>query len=115
MPSAKPPLQACPASLTTLEASDDRPQLLSCRDGRVFFDQLAGPPLIHAFLGRPLVSIRDLQRPPVCESGAMQAEGLSGDELSSLLTDGPLQDGDDLLVPVNNCWPMGSGWSSYVA
>jgi hypothetical protein len=115
VPSLKPPLQACPASLATLEASDDRPQHVSCRDGKVFFDQLAAPASLRAFLGRPLVSVADLMNPPVCESGALSAAGLTANELEDLLQDGPLEASDAFLVPLNNTWPMGFGWSSYVA
>jgi hypothetical protein len=111
----KPPHQACPASLATLEASDDRPLWMSTRDGRVFFDQLALPPSLRSYLGRPLVAITDLKSPPPCESGAQPAEGLSDTELLELLVDGPLSSATSSLVPLNNAFPMGFGWSSYVA
>lgn len=115
LPSPKPPLQATPASLSTLEASDDRPLWASCRDGKVFFDQLRVPLALRPYFGRPAVSIAELLRPPPCESGAAQAEGMTRSEISDLVLDGPPVDEDTYLIPVNNAWPMGFGWSSYVA
>jgi hypothetical protein len=115
VPSLKPPLQATPASLTTLEASDDRPVWASCRDGRVFFDQLRVPDSLRPFLGRPMVAVADLQHPPSCESGAIADEGLTDEELSRFVVDGPLNAGDTHVTPVSNTWPMGFGFSSYVA
>ena len=58
VPFLKPPRQACPASLGTLEASEDRPQWISCRDGKVFFDQLSVPVSLRAFLGRLWLLLR---------------------------------------------------------
>ena len=115
LPSAKPPLQASPASLATLEATEDRPVWLSCRDGRCFFDQLRAPDLLRPFLGRPRVSLKDLQCPPPCESGANAAPGLSEIELATFLLDGPCDPDDAWVIPVQNTWPMGFGWSSYIA
>mmetsp|Transcript_31927 Transcript_31927/g.101443 ORF Transcript_31927/g.101443 Transcript_31927/m.101443 type:complete len:854 (-) Transcript_31927:1008-3569(-) len=115
LPSKKPPLQASPAALATLEASRDRPQWLSCRDGKVFFDQLAAPASLRPMFGRPNVCVAELLRPPPCESGASVAEGLTAEEVGGLLLDGPLGDDDVLLTPVSNTWPMGFGWSSFVA
>ena len=114
-PPAKPPLQATPASLATLEASDDRPLWLSCRDGKVFFDQLMVPKELRAYFGRPSMPITDLLKPPPCESGSDAQLGLSLEELDSFILDGPLTSFAGVLVPVSNTWPMGFGWSSFVA
>ena len=113
--SAKPEHQACPASLATLDASDDRPVWLSTRDGNVFFDQPAAPVGLRCCLARSLVSIVDLMTPPPCESGAVSADGLSRSELGALIIDGPLVDSCVDVVPITNAFPMGLGWSSYAA
>ena len=62
-----------------------------------------------------MVAIDDLKNPPVCESGAQAAIGLSELELNELLIDGPLNISALDLIPLNNSFPMGFGWSSYVA
>jgi hypothetical protein len=111
----KPPLLASPSSLATLEGSDDRPVRTSCRDGRIFFDQLAVPSDLMSFFGRPLVRVADLLDPPACESGDVGEPGLSAAELENLLVDGPLRLGTTSLVPLAACWPMGFGWSSFLA
>jgi site-specific DNA-cytosine methylase len=113
--SLKPPLQANPAALANLEASDDRPQTLTCRDGKIFFDQLRIPSSLQPFFGRPRIAIEHLRSPPPCESGAVAAEGLSEAELDLMVADGCLDDTDVHVTPVSATWPMGFGWSSYVA
>ena len=115
IPSEQPPLQACPTSLATLEATNDRPLWLSTRDGRSFFDQLAVPSAVRPFLGRPVVSVADLLCPPPCESGSITEKGLTAAKIGEFLEDGLLESGDCELTPVCACWPMGFGWSSYVA
>lgn len=115
LPSQKPPLQVSPAASSLLEASDDRPLWLSCRDGRVFFDQLRTLPELWPYLGRPQVSITELRCPPPCESGAQASVGLSDAELAIYVNDGDVSEQDLFLTPVICTWPMGFGWSSYVA
>ena len=60
----KPPLQASPAALATLECTADRPLYVSGRDGKVFFDQLKVPASIQPYLGRPRVPVELLRTPP---------------------------------------------------
>ena len=115
LPPPKPPLQACPASLTTLEASADRPLWMTTRDGKVFFDQLKVPDGLRRHLGRPVISIADLVDPPPCESGGRVETGMTQSELESWIVDGPLVCGCQDLVPLNNTFPMGFAWSSFVA
>ena len=109
----KPPLQACPAALGTLEATDDDPLLISCRDGRAFFDQLRLPDELRKYFGRAQVKVRDLMEPPQCESGGPAVGAMTRAEIDSFLIDGAFA--GDVLTPVNLCFPMGFGWSSYVA
>ena len=51
---------ATPATLSTLESSDDRPLLHSCRYGEVFFDQLLLPQELRTYAGRPSVTVVEL-------------------------------------------------------
>ena len=95
--------------------SVDRPVYVSTRDGRVFFDQLAVPLELRRCLGRPMVKLSDLLAPPACESGCPAEPGLSMAELAAFMLDGPVAPTSDWLAPVCNTWPMGFGWSSYVA
>ena len=88
---------------------------MSTRDGRAFCDQLAVPPSFRAYLGRLLVAAADLLSPPPCESGALAASGLTTAELDALAIDGPLGVSATHLIPLNNTFPMGFGWSSRVA
>ena len=53
----KPPYQACPAALTTLEASDDRP-FVDEHKGRKSLFRSASPPLVLAWLLRSCLGIR---------------------------------------------------------
>ena len=106
LPPPKPPWQATPAALTELEASLDRPLWLSGRDARVYFDQLAAPPELQPYLGRPSIQVAAL-----CRSG----DGLTPEELSAFLMDGPLAADQSEVIPVGATWPMGFGWSSFVA
>ena len=108
-------LQATPAALANLEASADRPVFMSSRDGKVFFDQLRVPLSLSAYLGRPAIRLCDLLEPPPCESGACAAPGLTEAELASFVLDGPIPSDSIWITPVSNAWPMGFGWSSYVA
>ena len=113
----KPPLQACPASLGTLECSDDDPLVVSCRDGRAFFDQLKVPEQIRSYFGRPQVLVAELLSPPLCESGGVAAAGMTLAEVNSFIIDGSCISAisDVRITPINLCFPMGFGWSSYVA
>jgi len=111
----KPPLQACPCSLATLECSHDVPLRVPCRDGRAFFDQLSLPHALRGYFGRPAVSIDQLLCPPACESGGATVLPMSRDEIDSCLLDSTLDQCTGALVPVSNVYPMGFGWSSYVA
>lgn len=110
-----PPLQACPAALSTLEASADRPVWMSTRDGRAFFDQLRVPDHMQRLFGRRPIAVADLLAPPPCESGAKPADACTLAELSGYVIDGSAVDPAGALVPVGNTWPMGFGWSSYIA
>jgi hypothetical protein len=96
-----PPSQCTPSALANLEASTDRPALMSSRDGKVFFDQLRVPRSFAACLGRPAVLLRDLLNPPACESGAATAPPLTTEELNDMFLDGPIVDDTIWITPVN--------------
>jgi len=99
----KPPLLANPGALAELESSLDRPLWMSARDGEVFFDQLALPPAIVPYMGRPAVRLDEL-RP-----------FFSDEELTAFILDGEIDEGSAEVTPVNLTWAMGSSWSSFVA
>ena len=111
----KPWLQANPASLGSLECTDDDPFLVSCRDGRAFFDQLKAPHQLRPYFGRAQVLVSDLLQPPPCESGGLAADALALAEVGTYLIDGTVSQIGSHLTPVNLCFPMGFGWSSFVA
>ena len=110
-----PPLQCTPSASANLEANTDLLALMSSRDGKVFFDQLSTPRAVAACLGRPTVRLSDLMDPPLCESGAAAETGLTQDELSAMLLDGPLPTDTIWITPVCLTWPMGFGWNSFIA
>ena len=60
-----PPWFSSPSCLANLEASDDRPLLMSARDGACFFDQLKVPEGLQPYLGKPYVTFEEL-----CRSGS---------------------------------------------
>ena len=101
-----PPRLANPAALTDLEASSDRPLWVSGRDAKVFFDQLRAPSDLIPFFGRPAVEMREL-----CDIEG----GLTSDEMEGFVLDPEYQRPDGIVTPVNRVWPMGFGWSSFVA
>ena len=103
----KPPFLANPAALADLEASRDRPLWVSGRDAQVFFDQLQAPAALTPFFGRPGLSMEELRSGPA---------PLTDEELAGYVLDpaAPTEAGA-LLAPVSRVWPMGFGWSSFIA
>jgi hypothetical protein len=99
----KPPLQANPAALTLLEASVDRPLWASGRDAETYFDQLLLPPELRSCMGQPVLTLAELR-----------SVGATDAELNTWMLDGSA-DGDGEATPVSCAWPMGFGWSSYIA
>jgi hypothetical protein len=102
----KPPLQANPAALAELEASAERPLWMSGRDARVFFDQLMAPTELRRWFGRPAVALAELARGELF---------LTLDELDRFVGDHRSLAPSFRLTPVSTAWPMGFGWSSFVA
>ena len=106
----KPPLQASPAALANLECSLDRPLVASGRDAAAFFDQLRLPEHLVPYMGRPSLFLEEL----LDESLGVDF-CLSPAELASFCN---FEVGQNFAVSVTPCsrvWPMGFGWSSYVA
>ena len=108
-----PPALASPAGLADLEASSDRPLWTSGRDARIFFDQLRLCPSLRPYMGRPPVTLAELTDGIVAEQ-----EPLTPEEVKALFELGCevlLQWGSQKLTPLSAVWPMGFGWSSFVA
>ena len=106
----KPPLQASPAALANLECSVDRPIWVSGRDAASFFDQLRLPPHLTPYMGRPDVSLGELVSHDLDPEYRMSSAELG------LACDFDSRDDMSLRVtPCSKVWPMGFGWSSYVA
>ena len=116
---APPPLpfMTTPAALSTLESSDDRPLLHSCRDGETFFDQLRLLDELRTFAGRPSVTVAELC--DLCYKGAKHPmqEPLTSDELRAVLADDhdASWNAETVFYPVGLVWPMGHSWSAAVA
>ena len=64
------------------------------------------PEALRAFTGQPYVLLSELTD---------SASGLTRDEVAEHVLDGTLPLGDCELTPVSLAWPMGFGWSSFVA
>ncbi len=63
-------------------------------------------------MGRPCVALDELLKPSACFGRTgVQLVGLTGDEISELLVEGPLRAGVVEVTTVNWTWPMGVGWS----
>jgi hypothetical protein len=102
-----PPMLANPSALAELEASVDRPLWISGRDAEAYFDQLLIRPAVQPFTGRPCVTLGEL-----CDAGFPGGIG----ELARLVIDPARGTAPgDRVSPVSRVWPMGFGWSSFVA
>mmetsp|Transcript_179202 Transcript_179202/g.568670 ORF Transcript_179202/g.568670 Transcript_179202/m.568670 type:complete len:1089 (-) Transcript_179202:910-4176(-) len=108
-----PPELANPAALADLEASADRPLWVSGRDAEVFFDQLALPPALRSFMGRPAVQLSELTEGLVGQQPALTMNEVSSRLEPGLTLEAALALGT--LTPVSTVWPMGFGWSSHIA
>jgi hypothetical protein len=100
-------MQANPSAIAELEASHDRPLWMSGRDAEAYFDQLRLHQSLQPFTGRPIVTVDDL-----CAAGF---PGGSGGLVKLVIDLSGSVAGDDPLTPVSLVWPMGFGWSSFVA
>ena len=107
IPPPKHPFQANPCSLAGLEASADQPLWVSGRDATMFFDKFVVPGALVPFLGRPVVTAAEL----TTGSGRFLLSELEVDLLDHV---SPL-DPEPEMTPVSVAWPMGFGWSSFVA
>lgn len=100
----KPRHLASPSALCYLEASDTRRLRVSKRDASCWFDQLALPSTLRAWMGRPPVTIDEL----------VNIAGMSPQEIAIYLEPSETM-GFDSYFPVSHVFPMGFAWSSYVA
>ena len=109
-----PPWLSSPSCLADLEASDDRPLLMSARDGACFFDQLRVPKDLQPYFGKPYVSCEEL-----CRHGdnSVDFAPLLSAELERILgsADAVTIKGSTRVYPVSTCWPMGHCWSSAIS
>ena len=105
-----PPYLANPGALAELEASHDLPLWMSGRDAESFFDQLALPAELQPFFGRPFVTVTEL-----LTGTDSEAPLPSLDAVRQHLVQDHCIDADSELCPVSRVWPMGFGWSSFVA
>ena len=105
IPPPKLPMLAIPCSFPRLEVAPGSRLLMSKKDCRCFFDQLALPKAIQPFTGRPPILIKELI--DIC--------GMTSDEIASFLPDGARARPDDVYYPVSRVWCMGFAWSSFVA
>jgi hypothetical protein len=106
----KPPLLTCPTALTNLEASEDRPVYCSGRDGETFFDQLKLEGPLQQMLGQPAVRIEEL-----LAWRAQDGVGLDLEQLKGLVICDGVIDVMSEVTPVQQVWPMGFAWSSFIA
>jgi len=86
---------------------------VSGRDAEVFFDQLALPSALRRYMGRPAVQLAEL----MCGHSGHQPP-LMPEEISRYLEPGCSLGAAALtgcVTPVSLVWPMGFGWSSFVA
>ena len=115
IPPPPPPMLATPCSFPRLEVKPGRTLLLSKKDCRCFFDQLALPRAVQPWTGRPPVRFDEL----------LGVDGMSRDELLGLLSSGKHRRdassscarirGADVFYPVSRVWCMGFAWSSFIA
>ena len=94
---------ASPTALLHMEASADKPLRVSKRDAKCWFDQLALPEELREWMGRPPVSLEELE----------QYGGMSKSEVA--LHAQSAVDDAERLFPVSHVWPMGFSWSSHIA
>ena len=99
------PLLATPSSFSRLEVGSCEQMLLSKKDCRCFFDQLALPSSIQPWTGRPPVTIAEL----------VDFGGLTLEDVAMLLDPKTRPRRSDVVYPVSLVWCMGFAWSSYVA
>ena len=103
-PPPRPPHLADPEAFAAVSIPSSRRLLVSKRDCRALFDQLAAPPGMRSFFGRPAVSVSELEK-----------AGLTRGELRRCCVDaGPLLTATRLF-PRSRVWPMGFSYSSWVA
>ena len=100
-----PPLLATPSSFSRIEVGKREQMLLSKKDCRCFFDQLALPSSIQPWTGRPPVTIAEL----------VDFGGLTLEDVAMLLDPTTRPRRSDVVYPVSLVWCMGFAWSSYVA
>ena len=96
---------ASPVAFAHMEASAAMPIRVSKRDAKCWFDQLSLPPALRLFMGRPPISVIELQ----------QLGGLTTLEVQSFLEAGHAVPQNGVVYPVSRVWPMGFCWSSFIA
>ena len=106
--SQKPPhpvLLASPSDLCTLECSDGEPLVLSMRDGKSFFDQLAVVEGMRPWFGKPWITIKELCDDSICSEGPFATRALSREELLDSLVHSSVDTAsvNMKLTPLANC------------
>ena len=98
------PWLATPTSLTSLEATGDDKIWMSCRDGRVFFDQMGLPAPIRPFFGKAGVTVKELRSQVYKGDCHPRQHALTDDEIREAMQSddlGPLTAGDASCVLAN--------------
>ena len=95
-PPPPPPHLLTPTSLLGLEASVEKPMLVSKRDGRCLFDQLRLPASLVPYMGRPPLRGRDIVDTGLWDLRTLRSLAPAAKSLS--LT---------MLYPRSLAWPMG--------
>ena len=110
LPPPAPPLLANPAALGELCSSDDRPLFASGRDARVFFDQMRVGEAMQDAFGRPPLHIGELLDPELGSEYVFTMESLEAFCRPDVFLDASSE-----VTPLCATWPMGFGWSSFLA
>jgi len=103
----RPPRLGNPAVFSRIVKRPGVDLVFAKRDAKAFFDQLALPPGLAAFFGRPGIRAGVLAAAVGCSLAHLRdwIDDLGAGEITSRT----------LLYPVNTVWPMGFSWSSFIA
>jgi len=104
VPPLPPPHIASQTALLNLEASVAKPIRVWKRDARCYFDQLALPPELRQWFGRPSLAAHELL-------GA----GMSWKEILFFWPHTSSIEPSTTIHPCCSTWPMGFSWSSFLA
>ena len=103
----RPPRLGNPAMCARVIKQPGKDFVFAKRDAKAFFDQLALPPELSAYFGRPAITAGRLAEVVGCH---VQELAPWIDDLGSSAVTAATS-----LVPINTVWPMGFSWSSFVA